>query len=154
MKYSEDLQMQIAFEHYVDCESIAKLGDRFTATFSVRSSVNSEKEGLITKLRELAEFYNGAYTQSGTYPAWEFKKDSHLRDVMVPIYTRMFGKEPQVLAIHAGLECGLLAGKLPELDAISFGPDIEEIHTTRERLSIPSVQRTWNFILGVLKACK
>ena len=77
---------------------IAKLGDRFTATFSVRSSVNAEKEGLITKLKELADFYNGTYSQSGTYPAWEFKKDSRLRDVMVPIYTRMFGKEPKEIA--------------------------------------------------------
>ena len=131
---------------------IAKLGDRFTATFSVRSSVNSEKEGLITKLRELAEFYNGVYTQSGTYPAWEFKKDSHLRDVMVPIYTRMFGKEPQVLAIHAGLECGLLGDKLPDLDCVSIGPQMHDIHTSREKLEIASTRRTWEFLLEVLKA--
>ena len=131
---------------------IAKLGDRFTATFSVRSSVNSEKEGLITKLRELAEFYNGVYTQSGTYPAWEFKKDSHLRDVMVPIYTRMFGKEPQVLAIHAGLECGLLGDKLPGLDCVSIGPQMHDIHTSREKLEIASTRRTWEFLLEVLKA--
>ena len=118
----------------------------------VRSSVNSEKEGLITKLRELAEFYNGAYTQSGTYPAWEFKKDSHLRDVMVPIYTRMFGKEPQVLAIHAGLECGLLGDKLPGLDCVSIGPQMHDIHTSREKLEIASTRRTWEFLLEVLKA--
>ena len=131
---------------------IAKLGDRFTATFSVRSSVNSEKEGLITRLKELAEFYNGTYTQSGTYPAWEYKKDSRLRDVMVPIYTRMFGKEPQVLAIHAGLECGLLGDKLPGLDCVSIGPQMHDIHTSREKLDIASTKRTWDFLLEVLKA--
>ena len=130
---------------------IAKLGDRFTATFSVRSSVNAEKEGLITKLKELADFYNGAYSQSGTYPAWEFKKDSRLRDVMVPIYTRMFGKEPKVLAIHAGLECGLLGDKLPGLDCVSIGPQMHDIHTSREKLDIASTERTWNFLLEVLK---
>ena len=131
---------------------IAKLGDRFTATFSVRSSVNAEKEGLITKLKEIADFYNGTYSQSGTYPAWEFRKDSRLRDVMVPIYTRMFGKEPKVLAIHAGLECGLLGDKLPGLDCVSIGPQMHDIHTSREKLEIASTKRTWDFLLEVLKA--
>ncbi len=131
---------------------IAKLGDRFTTTFSVRSSVNAEKEGLITKLKELADFYNGTYSQSGTYPAWEFKKDSRLRDVMVPIYTRMFGKEPKVLAIHAGLECGLLGDKLPGLDCVSIGPQMHDIHTSREKLEIASTKRTWDFLLEILKA--
>lgn len=131
---------------------IAKLGDRFTTTFSVRSSVNAEKEGLITKLKELADFYNGTYSQSGTYPAWEFRKDSRLRDVMVPIYTRMFGKEPKVLAIHAGLECGLLGDKLPGLDCVSIGPQMHDIHTSREKLEIASTKRTWDFLLEALKA--
>ena len=131
---------------------IAKLGDRFTTTFSVRSSVNAEKEGLITKLKELADFYNGTYSQSGTYPAWEFRKDSRLRDVMVPIYTRMFGKEPKVLAIHAGLECGLLGDKLPGLDCVSIGPQMHDIHTSREKLETASTKRTWDFLLEVLKA--
>ena len=128
------------------------IANRFTATFSVRSSVNAEKEGLITKLKELADFYNGTYSQSGTYPAWEFKKDSRLRDVMVPIYTRMFGKEPKVLAIHAGLECGLLGDKLPGLDCVSIGPQMHDIHTSREKLEIASTKRTWDFLLEVLKA--
>ncbi len=131
---------------------IAKLGDRFTATFSVRSSVNAEKEGLITKLKELADFYNGTYSQSGTYPAWEFKKDSRLRDVMIPIYTRMFGNERKVLAIHAGRECGLLGDNLPGLDCVSIGPQMHDIHTSREKLEIASTKRTWDFLLEVLKA--
>ena len=130
---------------------IAKLGDRFTATFSVRSSVNQEKEELIRKLRELTDFYNGSYSQSGTYPAWEFRKDSPLRDTMVRIYQEMFGKDPQVLAIHAGLECGLLGDKLPGLDCVSIGPQMHDIHTSREKLEIASTERTWNFLLEVLK---
>ena len=130
---------------------IAKLGDQFTATFSVRSSVNQEKEELIRKLRELTDFYNGTYTQSGTYPAWEFRKDSPLRDTMVRIYQEMFGKDPQVLAIHAGLECGLLGDKLPGLDCVSIGPQMHDIHTSREKLEIASTERTWNFLLEVLK---
>ena len=130
---------------------IAKLGERFTATFSVRSSVNAEKQELLQQLKKLAEFYNGTYTQHGEYPAWEFKKDSSLRDAMVRIYTDMFGKAPQVLAIHAGLECGLLGEKLPGLDCVSIGPQMHDIHTSRERLDIASTMRTWNFLLEVLK---
>ena len=106
------------------------------------------------QLADLMARYGGGAEVDGEYPAWEYRKESKLRRIMTQVYTEQYGEAPKIQAIHAGLECGLLAGKLPDLDAISFGPDIEEIHTTRERLSIPSVQRTWNFILGVLKACK
>lgn len=131
---------------------VLKLGERLTATFSVRSSVNAEKEALLEKLRELTAFYEGAYSQMGEYPAWEYKKDSHLREVMVQVYKEMFGKEPKVLAIHAGLECGLLAEKMPGLDCVSIGPQMHDIHTSREKLDIASTARTWNFLLKVLSA--
>ena len=131
---------------------IAKLGNGMSLTFSVRSSVNAEKQALLDKLKELAEFYGATYTQMGEYPAWEYKADSKLRDVMVKTYTEMFGKEPQVLAIHAGLECGLLGEKLPGLDCVSIGPQMHDIHTSREKLEIASTERTWKFLLEVLKA--
>jgi len=131
---------------------IVKLGDRFSASFSVRSSVNTEKRELVEQLKTLANFYEGTFTIMGEYPAWEYKKDSHLRDVMVRVYTEMFGKEPKVLAIHAGLECGLLGEKLPGLDCVSIGPQMHNIHTSREKLDIASTERTWRFLLEVLKA--
>ena len=131
---------------------IAKLGERFTATFSVRSSVNQEKQALLDKLRDLVGFYGGSYSQMGEYPAWEYRKDSALRDTMVRIYRQMFGKEPEVLAIHAGLECGLLGQKIPGLDCVSIGPQMRDIHTSREKLEIASTERTWRFLLEVLKA--
>ena len=131
---------------------IAKLGERFTATFSVRSSVNQEKQALLDKLRDLVGFYGGSYSQMGEYPAWEYRKDSALRDTMVRIYRQMFGKEPEVLAIHAGLECGLLGQKIPGLDCVSIGPQMHDIHTSREKLEIASTERTWRFLLEVLKA--
>ena len=130
---------------------IAKLGDRFTATFSVRSSVNQEKEALLGKLKEVAQFHNGTYSEMGNYPGWEYRKDSNLRDIMVRIYRDMFGKEPKVSAIHAGLECGLLSEKLPGLDCVSIGPQMHDIHTSREKLDIASTKRTWDFLLAVLK---
>ena len=131
---------------------IAKLGERFTATFSVRSSVNTEKLELLEQLKKLCAFYEGVYTEKGDYPAWEYKKDSELRDTMVKVYTEMYGKAPEVLAIHAGLECGLLGEKIPGLDCVSVGPQMHDIHTSRERLEIASTRRTWNFLLEVLKA--
>ncbi len=131
---------------------IIKLGERFTATFSVRSSVNAEKHEILDQLKTIAGFYEGTFSQMGEYPAWEFKKDSQLRDTMVKVYQEMFGKEPQVSAIHAGLECGLLSEKLPGLDCVSMGPQMHDIHTSREKLEIASTERTWNFLLAVLKA--
>ena len=131
---------------------VTNLGEQFKVTWSVRSSVNSEKEELIEKLRKLSEFYEGSFSISGDYPAWEYKKESALRDTMLQVYTRMYGKEPEVLAIHAGLECGLFSEKIPGLDCISIGPDMHDIHTSREKLEIGSTARTWEFLLEVLKA--
>ena len=130
---------------------IAKLGDRFTATFSLRSSVNAEKRELLDRLVKIIELHGGSYTTMGEYPAWEYKKDSKLRDTMVKVYTEMFGRAPEVVAIHAGLECGLLSEKLPGLDCVSMGPEMHDIHTSREKLGIASTERTWNFLLEVLK---
>ena len=131
---------------------IAKLGDTMSMTFSVRSSVNQEKEDLLKKLKELAAFYDASYSQMGEYPAWEYKADSTLRSLMVDTYKRMYQKEPEVLAIHAGLECGLLGEKLPGLDCVSIGPQMHDIHTSREKLDIASTKRTWEFLLEILKA--
>ena len=129
---------------------IAKLGEKFTTTFSVRSSVNQKKEELLEQLKKLSDFYDGTYSQSGEYPAWEYCKNSVLRDTMVKTYSEMFGEEPKVLAIHAGLECGLLSEKLPGLDAVSIGPQMHDIHTSREKLEIASTGRVWRFLCKVL----
>ena len=131
---------------------VMSLDDELTLTFAVRSSVNAEKVELLGKLRELAAFYDGNTSEMGDYPAWEYKKDSRLREVMIDTFTRMYDKKPEVVAIHAGLECGLLSEKLPGLDCVSIGPDMQDIHTSREKLSIDSTRRTWEFLLEVLKA--
>ena len=131
---------------------VMKLDEELTLTFAVRSSVNQEKVDLLKRLQELAAFYDGTVSEMGDYPAWEYKKDSHLRDTMVATFTRMFCKKPEVVAIHAGLECGMLSEKLPGLDCVSIGPDMQDIHTSREKLSIDSTRRTWEFLLEVLKA--
>ena len=131
---------------------VIKLGERFTATFSVRSSVAAEKQEVLEQLKKVCQFHEGNYSQMGDYPGWAFKKDSVLRETMVETYKRMYNKEPQILAIHAGLECGLFSDKLPGLDCVSIGPDMQDIHTSREKLSIASTRRVWEFLLEVLKA--
>lgn len=130
---------------------IADLAQELRLTLSVRSSVNAEKTQLLQMLKELAQQYGAEYTQMGDYPAWEYKAESHLRDTMVQIYKEMYGAQAQIVAIHAGLECGLLSKKLPGLDCVSIGPEMHDIHTSRERLGIRSVNRTWEFILEILK---
>ena len=131
---------------------VLKLGEQLNVTFSVRSSVNSEKLELLEKLKELAAFHDAQYDEMGQYPAWEYRKDSQLRDTMVRIYTEMYGKPPKVMAIHAGLECGLLGQKIEGLDAVSIGPHMQDIHTSRERLHIESTKRVWEYLQEVLKA--
>lgn len=119
--------------------------------YSVRSAVKSEKENLIKKLQSFTEYLGGSCCVSGEYPAWEYRKESPLREKMIEIYKKMFHAEPKVETIHAGVECGIIADKLQGLDCISFGPDILDIHTTRERLSISSTERTYAFLLAVLR---
>ena len=125
--------------------------EQLRLTFAVRSSVNEEKRELLTQLTKLAEFNEAQYSEMGDYPAWEYRKTSNLRDTMVEVYREMFAKEPEVVAIHAGLECGILSDKLPGLDCVSIGPEMHDIHTSRERLGIGSTKRTWEFLLEVLK---
>ena len=127
---------------------------RLTGTFSVRSSVATQKQMLLTRIRLLCEGLDGTATNTSSYPAWEYRRESPLRDVMVKVFAAQYGYEPKVEAIHAGLECGLLSGKLPGLDAVSFGPDLKDIHTPRERMSISSVARTWQYLTAVLRELK
>ena len=131
---------------------ILKTGeDAAHVIFSVRSSVDTEKAELGNRLRHCVEFLGGTYQESGSYPGWEYKKDSLLRDTLVRVYQRLYEKTPRVEAIHAGLECGIFSGKMEGLDCISMGPDLYDIHTPKERLSISSVERVYHFLLEVLK---
>lgn len=125
--------------------------DEVSMSFSVRSSISSEKDELTSVLKCLMESLEGSVTCSGDYPAWEYKKDSELRELMVRIYEEQTGKKPVIQALHAGVECGLFAGKIQELECVSFGPDIADIHTPAERMDVESVKRTWGFLLEILK---
>lgn len=126
--------------------------------YSVRSSVKSLKWIISDRLQYLTEMMGGEYEFEGEYPEWAYKKDSLLRDMASEVYEEMFGRKPKIEAIHAGLECGLFSEKCPELDMISVGPDIFDIHTPTERLSISSTQRVYKYLVKMLeefpKYCK
>ena len=128
--------------------------DSLTATFCVRSSLGSQKEMLHRRLRTLMAQLGGTVSISGDYPAWEYRQDSSLRDLMTEVFLEQYGRKPKIEAIHAGVECGILSGKLPGLDCVSVGPNLLDIHTPRERMEIASVQRVWRFVLEVLKRSK
>lgn len=125
--------------------------DKLVLSWGVRSSVATKKVALIERLKNMCDYVKGSFSVYGDYPAWEYKRDSKLRDIMVLVYEKQYGEKPNVEAIHAGLECGIFCGKIPELDCVSFGPDIKDIHTSKERLSISSTKRVWEFLLNVLE---
>jgi len=134
---------------------VLRLEDQeMTATFAVRSSVATEKAMICNRIDCLASLLGGCVTYAGDYPGWEYLRDSKLRDLVAEVYEKQTGKKPVIEAIHAGLECGVFAGKLPGLDCVSIGPDMEAIHTPKERLSIPTTQRTWELVCEVLRRSK
>ena len=119
--------------------------------FGVRSSVASQKEMLTERLTVLTHQLGGTVEVFGDYPAWEYRAESPLRELMCEVYREQYGAEPKIEAIHAGLECGLLCEKLPGLDCVSIGPELLEIHTARERMSVESVGRVWRYVREVLR---
>lgn len=127
----------------VDCRKLM-------VEFSVRSCIESSKQALLDKVQALTSLAGGRCEVTGDYPGWAYRVDSPLRNKMIALYERMYGQKPRVEAIHAGLECGILAAKLPDLDCISFGPNMYDIHTTEETLSISSTQRVWEYLVQLL----
>lgn len=121
------------------------------AGFSVRSSVESSKHALIARLSSVTALAGGSQNVTGDYPGWKYRINSPLRDKMTALYEDMYGEKPRVEAIHAGLECGILAAKISDLDCVSFGPQMNDIHTTEETLSISSVKRVWEYLVRLLE---
>lgn len=124
--------------------------EQISLCFSVRSSLESAKEFIARKLRQLTESLGGTATYRGEYPGWPYARDSKLRDLCVKVYKEQYGKEPKIEVIHAGLECGILSSKVEGLDCISIGPDMFDVHTPDEKISVSSIARVWEFLKAVL----
>ena len=119
-----------------------------------RSGTASKLDEFKERLSSFAEFLGAAYSFNGEYPAWSYKEESRIRPITVAAYEKITGIKPEVATIHAGLECGLLSGKKPELDCISFGPQMYDIHSYNERLNIESTRKTWEILKEILRQCK
>ena len=119
--------------------------------FALRSSSKTYKYFMKDKVEYLISFLGGESFTHSEYPAWEYRRESKLRDLFQEVYRDLYQKEPKMEAIHAGLECGLIAEKMPELDMISIGPDMKDIHTPMEALNLPSTLRVYQFMEKLLE---
>ena len=147
-----------SFREYVETSlntGILKTDDgNVWVEYQVRSSVKSKLEAMKEKMEMWAELVGGWCETFGDYPAWAYKEDSKLRQIMVKKYMEMYGKEPSVYLTHGGLEGGMFIEKNPDLDIVCFGSNLYDVHSVNERLEIESFRRTYEFILEVLKECK
>ena len=127
-----------------------------TVTFecAVRSSVKTLKDDITARMNLLISELGGSLELISDYPAWEYAKDSKLEKICIEAFKNITGKEPIIMALHAGLECGLLLDKIPNAEAISFGPNMYDVHTPNEHLSISSTENTWNYLIEILKSMK
>ena len=125
-------------------------GENLKMSFAVRSSIESAKQYLTDKVLIFVDMLGGSCELKGDYPGWAYNPESDLRETFVKVYREMYESEPVVEAIHAGLECGLFTKKIEDLDSISVGPNMHNVHTSEETLEVDSVQRTWGFLCRVI----
>lgn len=121
---------------------------------SIRSSKLEKRDMVYDKIYNIAYKFDLEISDDGGYKPWEFKEDSKLREIAVKLYKNMYGKDMEISVIHAGLECAVFEELYPELDIISTGPNIYNVHTPKEKLSIKSTQKTYDFIVELLQTIK
>ena len=121
---------------------------------AVRSSVPSLKQEIVLRIKTITEILGGEFSTKSDYPAWEYNSESKMREICQKVYKDMTGKDAKIVAIHAGVECGLFNEKLGNLDMISFGPNLYDVHTPEEHMSITSVKNTWEYLKEILKEIK
>ena len=130
------------------------IDNKITVIISLRSSEPSVLDSLEEKITTVAKKYNASYKVSGGYPEWRFKPISRLRDTAVKTYQDLFNEKMQVAVIHAGLECGAISMHYPNLDMISIGPNIYDVHTPKEKMEIASVEKYYKYLVELLKNLK
>jgi len=131
--------------------SVATIAGKVKISCLLRSSVDSAKDDLAAMLSSVFELAGADVQLDGGYPGWKPNMDSPILKKMQDIYQKLYGKIPEIKAIHAGLECGLLGGVYPNWDMISFGPTIRSPHSPDERVNIETVQKFWDFLVATLK---
>ena len=131
--------------------SVATPENAIDIVASQRSNVMSNLDNMTNTVKAAFQLAGAKLNVGDKYPAWKMRADSALTKIAVDTYKQLFGKEPRVLGIHAGLECGLFSERYPNLDMVSFGPTLRDVHTPEERLYIPTVQMVWNHLLAILR---
>ncbi|MCL2194203.1 MAG: aminoacyl-histidine dipeptidase [Treponema sp.] len=131
---------------------VTTMEDEVVVASGIRSSVGSRKDMLVDQINVIAEVTGASVRVSGTYPAWEYNEKSVLREQAMRVFEQMSGKKAVIRGTHGGLECGIFCEKISGVDIVSFGPDIHEMHTPNERMSISSFGRTWDFLCRLLVA--
>lgn len=124
---------------------------KLTLLMALRSSVASQKYMLRNKIKIIANANCDECIFESDYPGWQYRKESFLRDVATSLYEKMFGKKAEIAAIHAGLECGYWDDKKPGLDIISIGPDLFDVHSTKEKASKESIEHMWTYLKELMK---
>ncbi|MDO5075088.1 MAG: aminoacyl-histidine dipeptidase [Bacteroidales bacterium] len=146
---SQDLENFV--ETSSNLASIRRQGQQIVATTSQRSSIASNLENMAAMIRATLELGGAVCVTNDGYPGWKMNPHSDILRVAVESYQRLYGREPKVLGIHAGLECGLFSEKYPHLDMVSMGPTMRGVHSPDERLLIPTVQLVWDHLLDMLR---
>ena len=126
-------------------------GNSVEFIFSARSAIDSQLDFAAIEIESLAKVYGGEAKQLGRYPGWEYAKVSPLRERFFEVYHQMVGSDPKANVIHAGLECGIIKSHIPDMDIISIGPGMRDIHSPDEALDLASFERTWGIVCGLLK---
>ena len=152
--YAMSMEIEGLVESSLNLGVLKTGNDSIQLTAGVRSAVDSRIYFLADRIAAIVKVFGGTTTCEGYYPGWEYKADSALKDMMIEIFKKQYGKEPVIEAIHAGLECGMFAQKIKDLDCISIGPDLRDVHTPNETADVASIQRVWEFLLEVLKESK
>lgn len=124
---------------------------KVSVVVSHRSNVMSALDNIANTVKAAFELAGATVEQNDGYPAWKMKADSKLTELVSDTYEKLFGKKPEVLGIHAGLECGLFSERYPQMDMVSFGPTLRDVHTPAERLHIPTVQMVWDHLIEIMK---
>ena len=134
---------------------VAATNDKdFVLSYSIRSSILSQKLMMVERLEELCAQFGASMSTHAAYPGWAFRKESKLREAVSDACCAVLGKKPEITATHGGLECGLFMEKIPGLDCVSLGPNMEEVHSVRERLNISSTERLYKIVCNFLENWK
>lgn len=152
------LSMSLDIEGLVESSNnlgvLRTLENEISFLCAIRSSIGSKKENIKMQLSYLADLTSAKLEVKGEYPAWEYNKASKLRNIFSDVYKKFYNKEIEIEAIHAGLECGLFSKKITDLDIVSIGPNMQDIHTPNEKISISSIARVFDYLKAVLKEIK